>query len=179
MIKISSLIVFLFMTSAVAYAEEAKPGAPPPPPPEVQKTVDALTGNWATNMTLTMPGQAPAKFKGTWHCKKIAGGTAVECSLSTKVPGLGLMEETGLWGYDPETKSVRSMIWNNMGEIHDRRGAWKDDKTIEMTLSATAGGKPLEETLVMTLNGPKKLTFKSVSKTAEGTTIFEGEGTRK
>ncbi len=179
MIKISSLIVFLFMTSAVAYAEEAKPGAMPPPPPEVKKTVDAFAGKWAADMTVTMPGQPPVKFKGTWTCNKIAGGTAVDCSMSEQVPGLGLMEETDLWGYDPETKSVHAMTWNNMGEVHDHRAAWKDDKTIEFTHSATAGGKPIEETFVMTFPGPKKMTFKFTGKTADGTTIFEGDGTRK
>lgn len=179
MIKLSSMIVILLALSTAAVAEEAKPVAPPPPPPEVKKTVDALAGNWIADMTMTMPGQAPVKFKGTWRCKKIAGNTAVECSMSEKVPGMGLMEETDLWGYDPETRSVHAMTWNNLGEIHDHRGAWKDDKTIEFAHSATAGGKPVEETFVMSFNGSKKLTFKSVSKTAEGTAIFEGEATRK
>ncbi len=174
-----SWIICLLVTLTVTAAEEAKPGAMPLPPLEVKKTVDALAGKWEANMTLTMPGQAPVKFKGTWDCKKIAAGTAVDCSMSAEVPGWGLMEETDLMGYDPETKSVRMMTWNNMGEIHDHRGAWKDDKTIELTHSATAGGKPVEERFMMSFMGPKEMRWKFTSKTEEGTTTFEGEAIRE
>ena len=130
-------------------------------------------------MTLSMPGQAPVKFQGTWDCKRIAAGAAAECSMSAEVPGFGRMEETDLWGYDPETKSVHIMTWNNMGEVHDHHGSWTDDKTIALTHSATAGGKPVEETFRFEFTGPNEMRFKFTSKTDEGITTFEGHGTRK
>jgi len=168
-----SWLACLLLVSSVAVAQE---GAAPP---EVKKTVDALVGNWSTDMTMTAPGQAPVKFQGTWECKPIAGGGAAECSLSTEVPGLGRMEETDLWGYDPETKSVHIMTWNNMGEVHDHRGAWTDDKTMSLTHSATAGGKPVEETFRFEFPGKNEMRFKYTSTTADGTTTLEGHGTRK
>ena len=100
---IACLLTALAVASAVM-AQEA-----PAPPPEVTKTVKALDGSWATDMKLTLPGQAPIAFKGTWNCHKISAGSAVACSLSTQVPGLGPLEETDLWGYDPETKARRIM----------------------------------------------------------------------
>jgi hypothetical protein len=158
-----------------AYAGEA---APTSIPPEAKKLVDPLAGKWSTNMTLTMAGHAPVKFKGTWDCRKIAGGAAVDCYLKVKVPGLGVMEETDVWAWDPESKSLHAFTVNNMGEVHDHKAAWKDDKTITFKHAATQGGKPVEEDFAMTFDAPKKMSFRFAVKAAEGTTIFEGAASR-
>lgn len=160
-------------TASAVIAQEA-----PAPPPEVARTVNALDGSWATDMKLTLPGQAPIAFKGTWNCHKIAAGGAVECSLSTQVPGLGPMEETDLWGYDPETKAVRIMTWNNMGEVHDHHGAWQGDKMV-LHHTATAGGKPVEEDFEFSFPAANKMAFHFKAKAAEGVTTLEGLGTRQ
>jgi hypothetical protein len=162
----------LLVSSSVVWAEEPKA------PPEVKKTVDTFVGKWNAELSLTMPGQPPVKFKGVFDCKKIAGGTAVYCQQNTKVPGMGQMEESDLIVYDPETRSIRFMTWSNQGEIHDHKGTWKDDKTIEIKHEATMGGKPLSEVFEFTVTGPNTMAFKFTQKLPEGTSLFEGKATR-
>ncbi|HEX4961958.1 MAG TPA: hypothetical protein VF173_14045 [Thermoanaerobaculia bacterium] len=163
---------------AFSAAALAQPPQGAPPPPEVKRTVDTFAGTWSLHLKLTPPGAASIAFPGTWHCQKIAGGTAVDCTLKATAPGLGPMEETDLIGYDPETKAVHIMTWNNQGEVHDHHGGWQGDKIV-LHHSATAGGKPVEEDFEMTTAGTNKMSFRFTSKTDEGTATFEGEGTRK
>lgn len=168
-------LIFTFIYISTASAKEKKPSGPP----EVQKTVDAFAGKWGVQMALTMPGKEPVKFKAVLNCKKIAAGTAVDCSFSTHIPGIGLMEETDLWGYDSEAKALHDITWNNLGEIHDHRCQWKDDQTIECAHTATSAGGPIEEKEVVTFTGAKKMMFEFTSKSAEGVTVFTGDATRR
>jgi hypothetical protein len=45
-------------------------------------------------------------------------------------------------------------------------------------VSATIGGKPVEEDFDLTPSGTRKMSFRFTAKTDEGTTAFEGEGSR-
>lgn len=165
----------VLLASTAAAAQQ-----PPAPPPEVKKTVDAFFGNWASSITMTTPDGKETKFKGTWACgKKIAGGIAVECSMSTKIPGMGEMIESDFIGYDPETKSVHMMTWSNAGEIHDHKGTWTDDKTVTIDFTGTAGGKPLQEHMVITWADAKSLKYVFTAKSADGEFKVVGDCKRK
>jgi hypothetical protein len=146
---------------------------------EVKRTVDAFTGHWIVELALTPPKQATARFKGTIDCKPIAAGTAVDCALAAEVPGMGPMRESDLMGYDPETKSVRIMTWNNQGEIHDHHGAWKDDHTLELSHTATMGGAPVSESFRMAWTAANAMSFRFTSTSGGATSVFEGKATRK
>jgi hypothetical protein len=169
--------IVCLLTLTTAAAAQPPQGAAAPAPPEVKKTVDTFAGTWHFHLKLTPPGAAPIAFPGTWTCKKIVGGAAVDCTLKATAPGMGPVEETDLIGYDPETKAVHIMTWNNQGEVHDHRGAWQGDKIV-LHHSATAGGKPVEEDFELTPAGTRKMSFRFTAKTDDGTTTFEGEGTR-
>jgi len=163
-----SVVAGVLCLAAVAAAEE----------PRVKQTVDAIAGRWTTDLVLTLPGQQPIKFKTTINCVKIAGGTAVQCALRAKVPGMGELAETDLWAWDPEGQAVHDMTVNNWGEVHDHKGVWKDDHTVEFTHTATQGSKPLEERETVTFRPPNQMEFKMSATTPDGTTTFEGKARR-
>jgi hypothetical protein len=168
--------------SALAQDKAKKEAAPPPPPPEVKKTTDAFVGKWNLDSTIMMPGlKEPAKFKMVWDCKKIALGNGAECSSDVKLPSpLGPFAISCLLGANPEDKAVHMMCITSMGEVHDHKGAWKDDKTIEFEpLKYTDHGKPATETVTFTMSDPKSMVFKSTTKTPDGDMAFEGTGKRK
>jgi hypothetical protein len=179
------IVAFIFLLLALSTpalaADDKKADAPPPPPPESKKTVDAFLGKWALDGSLTPNGaKEPFKLKGTMECKKAAGGLAVNCTMTAKAPApIGTMELAALFGYDASRKEVHMFSMTSAGEVHDHKGTWKDDKTLDLgTLNYTEGGKPATETLVFTWADPKTLTFKSVT-TGEQASTFDGAAKRK
>src|SRR5438045_2964078 len=121
-------MLLLFVTLALG-AAPADAGAAP----ELARTVERLAGRWTFDITVALAGsKLPVKAKLTWDCKPVAAGRAVSCVGGAKLPELGTLEEASLVGYDPETKAVHMMTVNSMGEFHDHRGAWKDERTLEL-----------------------------------------------
>jgi len=149
------------------------PAAPPPAPampPELKKTVDAFTGTWTIDATVTMPGAPnPIKLKETIVCKKTVAGRVASCTGTANVPALGgKMEDLMLVTYDTEAKKVRVMGLSSMGEVHDHTCAWKDDKTLACDpLSVTAMGGAATVAFEMTFDGKS-------AKLSETTTLKDG-----
>jgi hypothetical protein len=147
--------------------------------PEVKKIVDALSGKWATDAEMTMPGAKPEKAKLSMECKKIALGAGVSCSMEGKT-SMGPMAETCMIAHDPEGSGVHMMCVTSMGEVHDHKGKWKDDKTLEFEpLKATMEGKPITETVVMTMADAKTVSMTSTTTTANGDMVFSSTSKKK
>ncbi len=164
-----------------APAPEAKP-TPPAPPPEIKKTTDAFAGKWSMDAELTMPGATePTKFKVTMDCKSIALGNGAHCAMDGKVPKMGPMGQSCLVGFDPVGGAVHLMCITSMGEVHDHKGAWKDDKTLEFEpYKFTMDGKAATEMVLFSWVEPKLLTFTSIVTLADGSRMtFAGRGKRK
>ena len=179
------IAVAVIALSAVAFAEDkkpadakAKPEAPPPPPPEVKKTTEAFLGAWAGDATLEMGGKTE-KFKVKADCKKIALGNGSHCEMSGK-SSMGPMEQSCMTGYDPETKSVHFMCITSMGEVHDHKCAWSDDKTVTCEqYKGTMGGKAMTEDLTFAWADPKTMTSSSVVTSDDGKMSFSGTMKKK
>jgi hypothetical protein len=119
----------------------------PVSPPEVKRTVDAMAGTWTGQMTARIPGIPAETFNWTMDCKPVALGAGVSCTNAGKA-SIGLMSESCLLAWDPEGKAVHYMCVTSMGEVHDHKGHWKDQKTIEFEpLRAGMMGKSMTETL--------------------------------
>jgi hypothetical protein len=176
--KINVLGALALLTTATA-ARAAEPAAPPPPP-EVQKTVEAFTGNLVFDGSLTLPDGKPQPTKLRLDCKKTALGKGVVCAGSGTLPGLGPWQATFMIGYDTHLKVVRFMSLTSDDEIHDHRCTWKSDSALEcLPLQAGMGGQPITEDLGFVVN-PKMLTLKSVTTMKDGGRIaFEGTARRK
>ena len=166
------LLLSVLLAGSMSFADEA-------PPPEVKRTVDALNGNWSGELTMTEAGKPPVKFKGKWACHKIAAGGAVSCEMNAPMGAAGMMSETDLIGYDVETKAVHVMTWNNMGEVHDHKAAWTDDKTLVGHHTATAMGKPLEENFTFNFPSANTSTFKFTATVDGKASTLEGKMTRR
>jgi len=170
---------------AVAKGPPKKAPAPkveaPPVPPEVTRTVDAFVGRWRFDGSLTPPGAKESlKAKFLFTCRKAAGGRAAACDFTARFPGMSPMEETQVWAFNPEDQKVHLVAVNTSGEVHDHQGAWKDEQTLEFEpLKTTDDGKPVEDSLVVTWDSPKSVSFDAVTSYPDGSiVIFRGKGKR-
>ena len=149
-------------------------------PPEVKKTTDAILGKWAGQMTAKIPGAPPETFAWTMDCKPVAFSAGASCSNEGKA-SIGPMSESCLLAYDPEGKAVHYMCVTSMGEIHDHKGRWTDDKTIEFEpLRGGMTGKLVTETNRWFFPEPGTLSKTSVVTMPDGTSMtFEFKGKRQ
>lgn len=180
-------VILVPALSGGAFAK-GPPGKAPVPkveapaiPPQVAKTVDALVGRWRFEGALTQPGAKESlKAKFAFTCRKAAGGRAAACDFKVLFPGMPPMEETQVWAFNPEDQKVHLFAVNTSGEVHDHQGTWKDDQTLEFEpLKTTDDGKPVEDSLVVTWDGRKSVSFDAVTSYPDGSiVIFRGKGKR-
>jgi hypothetical protein len=150
-------------------------------PDEVKKTVDAFVGRWRFEGALTQAGTTePLRAKFVFTCRRVAGGRAAACEFKAPFPGSPPMEEAQLWAFNPEDRKVHLFAVNTAGEVHDHAGTWKDDQTLEFDpLKTTDDGKPIEDSLVVTWEGPKMVRFDAVTSYPNGSiVVFRGSGKR-
>lgn len=169
-------------TAAPAKARKAEVVPAASVPAQARKTADALAGRWRFEGTMTLPGSTEAlRTEFAMTCRKVAGGRAAACEFKALFPGQPPMEEVQLWAYNPEDLKVHLFAVNTAGEVHDHVGTWKDDQTLEFDpLKTTDEGKPVEDSLVVTWEGPKKVRFDAVTSYPDGTlSVFRGNGMRK
>jgi hypothetical protein len=102
------------------------------------------------------------------------------CNALGEATGLGPMEFGILVGFDAEEKLVHLMAMTSNGEIHDHKGAWKDDKTLAFEpLKYKTQGQDATEDLSFTFGSAKEMSFQSVITKADGSKeTFEGKSTR-
>ena len=144
--RILAVVALLLCVSAQGQKTEGEKPKQSSPPPEIKRTVDAIIGTWSGKMTAKVPGFPPEAFDWAMNCNSVALGAGVSCTNSGKA-SIGLMAESCLLAYDPEGKSVHYMCVTSMGEVHDHKGLWKDDKTIEFEpLRAGMMGQLVTET---------------------------------
>jgi hypothetical protein len=179
---ISKTLVWLLVLAAPAIAQKQDGQRKPPAtasPPEVKKTVDAIAGIWSGQMTAHVPGAPAESFDWMMNCKAIALGSGASCTNTGKA-SIGVMAESCLLAYDPEGKSVHYMCVTSMGEVHDHKGKWTDDQTIEFEpLRASMMGQQITETLRWYFPNPNTIDKTSEVKLPDGSSMnFEFKGKR-
>lgn len=174
------LFIVLLCVSAQGQKNEGNKAGQSAPAPEVKRTVEAITGTWTGKMTARVPGFAPEAFDWTMDCKSAALGAGASCSNSGQA-SIGLMAESCLLAYDPAGKAVHYMCVTSMGEVHDHKGQWKDDKTIEFEpLRAGMMGQLVTETNRWYFPDANTITKTSVVELSNGTSMnFEFNGKRR
>jgi|tagenome__1003787_1003787.scaffolds.fasta_scaffold20033655_2 hypothetical protein len=145
----------------LAPGPSASDGEPAAAGPEesAKKVVETFSGTWAGTLTITRSGRPPVQLPATWTCRKIAGGTAVDCGLRATTPSGAVIEENDLWGYDRDSRSVRLMRWTRSGDVQEHHGHWSDQQTITFTVGAPhpatlALSFPTARTAVLSYDGP-------------------------
>jgi hypothetical protein len=150
------------------------------PPPEIAKTVEAINGTWLGKMTAKVAAVPPEVFDWTMNCRVVAGGAGAACTNTGKA-SIGSMAETCLLAYDPEGKAVHYMCVTSMGEVHDHKGKWIDDKTIEFEpLRAGMMGQLVTETNRWYFPDATTIDKTSIVELVDGSTMsFEFKGKRQ
>jgi hypothetical protein len=173
--------LILLVVSALGQKQDM-PGKPPhaSPPPEVAKTVEAINGTWLGKMTAKVAAFPPEEFDWTMSCRVVASGAGAACTNAGKA-SIGSMAESCLLAYDPEGKAVHYMCVTSMGEVHDHKGKWIDDKTIEFEpLRAGMMGQLVTETNRWYFPDATTIDKTSIVKLADGSTMsFEFKGKRQ
>jgi hypothetical protein len=176
-------MVRALLASLVVFAGSAAAQEKASPPADVKKTVDALVGKWTLASQATMPGVAePVKFTMTVDCKAIALGNALDCAFSAKpAPAVLQVAQSCYVAYDAAASNVRAVCMTPSGEVRDRRGAWKDERTLDFgPFKHTIDGKAATETVNLSWADPKTLGFSAVTLLEDGTKLaVEGRGKRK
>jgi hypothetical protein len=149
-------------------------------PPETKRTVEAINGVWKGRLTANVPGALPASFDWTMDCKPVALDTGALCSNGGRA-SIGVMAESCLLAYDPEGKAVHYMCVTSMGEVHDHKGKWTDQKTIEFEpLVAGMMGQSITETLKWHFPDSETIDKISEVKLRDGSVMrFEFRGKRR
>src|SRR5215469_4605949 len=132
MVKTASIllpILTIVLGLGLGQMAEGKPRQQPAPP-EVKKTADSIVGKWSGQMTAKVGAAAPETFNWTMDCKPVAFGAGASCNNEGQA-SIGPLSESCLLAYDPEGKAVHYMCVTSMGEVHDHKGQWKNDRTIE------------------------------------------------
>jgi hypothetical protein len=148
------------------------------PAPE-SKQLDALVGAWKGTGTLAM-GDQKIDLTISITCVKAAAGFAVTCK--DKFAGGGLvMEESDLFGWEPNTKTVHWYAVTNGGEVHDHAGHF-DDKGTVLTVehNGTMDGKPFKEDITITWSGKNAWSFVTTQYVdGKPAGAFEGKAKKK
>ena len=169
--------MFLTILLVASILGQGKPAAPPP---EVSKTVEAMNGTWLGRMTAHVPRVPAETFDWSMNCQIVAQGAGLSCSNKGKA-SIGAMSESCLLAFDPEGKAVHYMCVTSMGEVHDHKGKWVDDKTIEFEpLRAAMMGQSITETLRWHFAEAGVIDKTSEIKLADGNSMkFEFRGRRQ
>ena len=172
------LMIAMFALPALGQKERSVPT--PPNAPEIAKTVQAIQGIWIGKMTANVPGFPIETFDWTMDCKVAALGAGASCTNTGKA-SIGSMAESCLLAFDPEGKTVHYMCVTSMGEVHDHKGHWKDDQTIEFEpLRAGMMGQTITETLVWYFPDAGTIDKVSEVQLADGSLMrFEFKGRRR
>jgi hypothetical protein len=153
---------------------------PGPPPPEVRRTAEALVGEWVGGLTAIVPGESPETFPWSMTCRAAALGWGAACAMEGKA-SIGLLAESCLLAYAGESKTVHFMCVTSMGEVHDHKGRWTNEKTVEFeSLQGDFMGKTVVETIHWSF--PDRSTFETKATVAmpDGSMMrFEYAGRRR
>lgn len=119
-----------------------------PPPPEAARLM-AFRGVWNFDGTVTMGDNKPRKARWRMGCSQTAGGWALACDDTIRIPRMPVIREHDLFAYAGGV--IHFYMANNTGEARELTGKWTSDTTIHYHFEGTQDGKPLVEDADVTL----------------------------
>jgi len=173
-------ILFLFVVLVGALRGQSQTTASSGPKiPEVARTVQAIQGTWLGSMTAEVPGYPKETFDWKMDCKVVALGAGASCTNSGTA-SIGSMAESCLLAFDPDGRAVHYMCVTSMGEVHDHKGLWRDNPTIEFEpLRAGMMGQVITETLTWRFPDAQTIDKVSLVTLSNGSSMrFEFKGRR-
>jgi hypothetical protein len=144
------LLALVAVTSITSTAL-AKGKADPKLPKEIQPMY-CLVGEWKSQNAVAVLDGKKHKVDFTVSCAPTSGGMGLLCSTKFDIEGLGHIEETDLFGYDPGQNRYHWFSVTQMGETHDHvaLAPAPSDKGITFSYTGFQNGKPMQEVVSMT-----------------------------
>ncbi len=113
-------------------------------PGEMHEHLAKSTGTWHAKTKMWMaPGTEPMVSEGTSVAKSIFGGRYIEVSMTGEMPGMGVFEGRGVYGYNNLTETFQSswidnnstMILQGTGELSSdgKTMTWRYDYVCPIT----------------------------------------------
>jgi hypothetical protein len=126
------------------------------------KNMGCLVGEWKGTGQLVM-GDTKADMKLAISCKWQSAGHAVACQARfSGPPAVGTLEESDLFGFEPNTRKYHWFSVTSLGEVHDHVAEIPNGEVIDWVFNGTQEGKPYKETIRFEFSkDSKQLTFKT------------------
>jgi hypothetical protein len=158
----------------------ARAGGDPPAPTET-KDLARLVGTWKGTGSMTMGSDKVDGIKINWSCRPISVRWGVACDgVMTGIPGMGRLEETDLFGYDPGGGKLHWFAVTNVGETHDHVGGRWTGQSAQFVYTGTQDGKPLKEVIDVSFKDKAAATFELRAETfVDGKTTSVLQGTAR
>ena len=135
------------------------PPASPKPGPEVKK-LSAFVGKWTEEGDLKASPMGPAgKMAGTDNCEWTAGGFAVMCHESQKIPGMFNSTGTSLIAYDANAKQYTYAEADSTGMSAISKGT-VDGDTWTWTSEGMMNGQNYHQRFTMKFTSKDEFDFK-------------------
>jgi hypothetical protein len=148
--------------------------------PKPVSEMECLVGSWKGKASLTMEGK---KVEGTvsWSCSRVSASYGVMCLGEFDFPGMVVIRETDLFGWDPASNRYHWFSVNDQGETHDHVAEAPAGPTIHFVYQGLHDGKPFREVIDMTLGkDSKSLTLRSENFVdGKSTLVFEASARKK
>jgi hypothetical protein len=146
-------LITLTVLASLSAPALAKGTADPKLPKEVQP-IHCMVGTWTgKNVQVVMAGKK-AKGDIAISCSPTAGGFGVMCTAKITVEGMGTIEETDLFGWDPQAKLYHWYAVTSMGDTHDHVAMppTAEGQPVIFAQSGFQDGKPMQEVLRLGFN---------------------------
>jgi hypothetical protein len=156
--RVQRVVLVSTLLCAAAFAQDKAPEMPA----DQKKLLDSYGGKFTGEVTVAM-GDQKSSGKMTYACERTAGGGALLCKGRADLKGMGKLEVTDLFGFNPADGTTHVMTVNSMGEVSDSKGKWTDEKTLVLRQEGTLEGKPLVQEITQTWTGPKEVRMRAVT----------------
>jgi hypothetical protein len=130
-----------------------------------------LVGTWKGQGTMAM-GKDKVKVDFATTCKATSAKFGVLCNTKFGgIPGLGSLEETDLFGYEPNSNLLHWYAVTNAGETHDHVAKVEGGDKISYVYTGTQEGKPFKESIDLELGKDGKTMSFHVEASVAGTVV--------
>jgi hypothetical protein len=168
---ILSVVLFISLSVENVVLSQNKPMAKP----DILQKIMNWEGDWQANLTMKM-GEKTSTSMDYISFSKASDGSAVSAKEWMDSPQGGKVYITHLVGYNPEDKKLHWYSVDNMGGCGEAIGTMTADNHIHLAGSGKQDGKPMKQTIDLTLKDNNTVEF-NVVVTVDGKTVRSGKGT--
>jgi hypothetical protein len=168
---ILAVVLIMSLSGVTVVRSQNKPMATP----DILQKIMNWEGDWQANLTMKMGGKTSTSMDYI-SFSKASDGSAVSAKEWMDSPQGGKVYITHLVGYNPEDKKLHWFSVDNMGGCGEAIGTMPADNHIRLVGNSKQDGKPMKQTIDLTLKDNNTVEF-NVVVTVDGKTVRSGMGT--